>query len=136
MSDALKYALRECIEILGNEVIYDMKTRQGIDLSQNPVDASELTLECLRYMYRFLFMLFIEARPELGYAPMKSQTYVQGYSLEGLRDVCDRVKEESEVVSEGYYIDDTISKLFRMIYEGYPGDLDAYKKGTGTGFAS
>lgn len=128
VSDALKYALRECIEILGNEVIYDMKTRQGIDLSQNPVDASELTLECLRYMYRFLFMLFIEARPELGYAPMKSQTYVQGYSLEGLRDVCDRVKEESEVVSEGYYIDDTISKLFRMIYEGYPGDLDAYKK--------
>lgn len=128
VSDALKYALRECIEILGNEVIYDMKTRQGIDLSQNPVDASELTLECLRYMYRFLFMLFIEARPELGYAPMKSQTYVQGYSLEGLRDVCDRVKEESEVVSEGYYIDDTISKLFRMIYDGYPGDLDAYKK--------
>ena len=128
VSDALKYALRECIEILGNEVIYDMKTRQGIDFSQNPVDASELTLECLRYMYRFLFMLFIEARPELGYAPMKSQTYVQGYSLEGLRDVCDRVKEESEVVSEGYYIDDTISELFRMIYEGYPGDLDAYKK--------
>ena len=78
VSDALKYALRECIEILGNEVIYDMKTRQGIDLSETPVDASELTLECLRYMYRFLFMLFIEARPELGYAPMKSQAYVQG----------------------------------------------------------
>lgn len=128
VSDALKYALRECIEILGNEVIYDMKTRQGIDLVESPVDASELTLECLRYMYRFLFMLFIEARPELGYAPMKSQTYVQGYSLEGLRDVCDRVKEESEVVSEGYYIDDTISELFRMIYEGYPGDLEVYKK--------
>lgn len=128
VSDALKFALRECIEILGNEVLYDMKTRQGIDFSRNPVDASELTLECLRYMYRFLFMLFIEARPELGYAPMKSQTYVQGYSLEGLRDVCDRVKEESEVVAEGYYIDDTISKLFRMIYEGYPGDLNTYKK--------
>jgi hypothetical protein len=27
VSDALKYALRECIEILGNEVIYDMKTK-------------------------------------------------------------------------------------------------------------
>lgn len=128
VSDALKYALRECIEILGNEVIYDMRTRQGIDLNTNPVDASELTIECLRYMYRFLFMLFIEARPELGYAPMKSQTYVQGYSLEGLRDICDRLNEESETVSEGYYLDDTISELFRMIYEGYPGDLDAYKK--------
>ena len=128
VSDALKYALRECIEILGNEVIYDMKTRQGIDFSQNPVDASELTLECLRYMYRFLFMLFIEARPELGYAPMKYQTYVQGYSLEGLRDVCDRIKEESEVVSEGYYIDDTLKELFHMTYYGYPEELEDYKK--------
>lgn len=131
VSDALKFALRECIEILGNEVIYDMSTRQGINLDENPVDAGELTLECLRYMYRFLFMLFIEARPELGYAPMKTQAYVQGYSLEGIRDVCDRVDaltKESEQVSEGYYIDDTISELFRMIYEGYPGDLDAYKK--------
>lgn len=128
VSEALKYALRECIEILGNEVIYDMKIRQQIDLTEHPVDASELTLECLRYMYRFLFMLFIEARPELGYAPMKSQVYVQGYSLEGLRDVCARVKDASEVVSEGYYICDTISDLFDMIYNGYPGDLDAYKK--------
>lgn len=128
VSDALKYALRESIEILGNEVIYDMKTRQKINMEENPVDASELTLECLRYMYRFLFMLFIEARPELGYAPMKSQTYVQGYSLEGLRDVCDQVKEDSEVLSEGYYIDDTLKKLFHMTYFGYPENLEEYKK--------
>lgn len=128
VSEALKYALRESIEILGNEVIYDMSTRQGINLDKNPVNASELTLECLRYMYRFLFMLFIEARPELGYAPMKSQTYVQGYSLEGLRDVCARVKETSEIVSGGYYICDTITELFNMIYKGYPENLDDYKK--------
>ena len=128
VSDALKYALRESIEILGNEVIFDMKTRQGINLEENPVDASELTLECLRYMYRFLFMLFIEARPELGYAPMRSQTYVKGYSLEGLRDVCDQVKEDSEVLSEGYYIDDTLKKLFHMTYFGYPENLEKYKK--------
>ncbi|RKM63463.1 class I SAM-dependent DNA methyltransferase [Butyrivibrio sp. XB500-5] len=128
VSDALKYALRESIEILGNEVIYDMKTRQGINLDENPVDAAELTLECLRYMYRFLFMLFIEARPELGYAPMKSQTYVQGYSLEGLRDVCDMVKEDCEALSEGYYIDDTLKKLFHMTYYGYPENLEDYKK--------
>lgn len=128
VSDALKFALRETIEILGNEVIYDMKTRQRINIEENPVDAEELTLECLRYMYRFLFMLFIEARPELGYAPMKSQTYVQGYSLEGLRDVCDQVKEDSEALSEGYYIDDTLKKLFHMTYFGYPEDLEEYKK--------
>lgn len=128
VSDALKFALRESIELLGNEVIYDMKNRQGIDIEANPIDASELTIQCLRYMYRVLFMLFIEARPELGYAPMKSQVYVQGYSLEGLRDICEKVREESEVVSEGYYLDNTISELFRLVYEGYPGDIDAYKK--------
>ena len=32
--------------------------------------AEELTVECLRFMYRILFILFIEARPELGYAPI------------------------------------------------------------------
>lgn len=128
VSDALKYSLRECIELLGNEVIYDMKNRQGIDFSLNPIDANELTLQCLRYMYRVLFMLFIEARPELGYAPMKSQTYVQGYSLEGLRDICEQVRAESESVSEGYYLDDTISELFRLVYEGYPKDINSYKQ--------
>lgn len=128
VSDSLKYALRECIELLGNEVIYDRKARPEFYAKEEPVDAAKLTIECLRYMYRILFMLFIEARPELGYAPMKSQTYVQGYSLEGLRDICEIVRSDSEEVSEGYYIDETISKLSELIYEGYPGDEDTYKK--------
>ena len=28
--------------------------------------------------------------------------------------MCDQVKEDSEVLSEGYYIDDTLKKLFHM----------------------
>lgn len=59
VSQDLKYALRESIELLGNEVLYDMKTRLGRDLDAEPVDAGQLTLECLRYMYRMLFVLFI-----------------------------------------------------------------------------
>lgn len=128
VSDSLKYALRECIELLGNEVLYDRQKRAELFRNEEPVDAAELTIECLRYMYRVLFMLFIEARPELGYAPMKTQAYVQGYSLEGLRDICETVRDESEEVSEGYYIDETMSKLFKLIYEGYPGDEESYKK--------
>lgn len=50
VSQDLKYALRESIELLGNEVLYDMKTRLGRDLDAEPVDAGQLTLECLRYM--------------------------------------------------------------------------------------
>lgn len=128
VSDSLKYALRECIELLGNEVLYDMRTRQQVNFDEKPVDAGELTIECLRYMYRILFMLFIEAREELGFAPMKSDVYQKGYSLEGVRDVCESVREVSAEAEDGYYIDETISSLFELIYTGYPEDPVAYKE--------
>ena len=120
VSQDLKYALRESIELLGNEVLYNMAHRQGIDLEEDPVDAGELTIQCLRYMYRLLFMFFIEARSELGYAPMKSQTYMKGYSLESLRDIAENIREEISEVEEGYYLHETLNKLFDLIYNGYP----------------
>ena len=120
VSQDLKYALRESIELLGNEVLYDMKTRQGIDLNTYPVDAGQLTIECLRYMYRMLFVLFIEARPELGYAPIKAQSYLTGYSLESLRDIADNVRDDVDEVGEGYYLHETLAKLYELIYTGYP----------------
>lgn len=120
VSQDLKFALRESIELLGNEILYDLSHRQGRDLEASPVDAGELTIQCMRYMYRMLFMLFIEARPELGYAPMKAQAYVQGYSLESLRDVADSVREETSAVGDGYFLHETLSKLYGLIYEGYP----------------
>lgn len=128
VSQDLKYALRESIELLGNEVLYDMKHRLGRDMDEQPVDSSQLTIECLRYMYRMLFMLFIEARPELGYAPMKSQPYVQGYSLESLRDIAEKIREETSEVGEGFYLHETISKLFELIYNGYPEDEATLKE--------
>lgn len=120
VSQDLKYALRESIELLGNEVLYDLANRQGRDLNKNPVDAGKLTLECLRYMYRMLFVLFIEARPELGYAPIKAQSYLSGYSLESLRNIADKVRDSVEEIGEGYYLHETLSKLYDLIYTGYP----------------
>ena len=120
VSQDLKYALRESIELLGNEVLYDMAHRLGRDLEKDPVDAGQLTLECLRYMYRMLFVLFIEARPELGYAPMKAQPYLTGYSLESLRDIADGVRCDVDEVGNGYYLHETLSKLYDLIYDGYP----------------
>lgn len=130
VSQDLKYALRESIELLGNEVLYDMKTRFGRDLEADPVDAGQLTLECLRYMYRMLFVLFIEARPELGYAPIKAQSYYSGYSLESLRDIADNVRDDVEEVSDGYYLHETLSKLYDLIYDGYPKTEEELKKAT------
>lgn len=128
VSQDLKYALRESVELLGNEVLYDRKNRLGIDLEAEPVNAEELSIQCLRYMYRMLFMFFIEARPELGYAPIKSGTYAKGYSLESLRDITDKAREEISEIGEGYYIHETLSKLFDLIYNGYPGTEEELKE--------
>lgn len=120
VSQDLKYALRESIELLGNEVLYDMSHRLGRNLDTNPVDAGQLTLQCLRYMYRMLFVLFIESRPELGYAPMKAQSYQSAYSLESLRDIADNIRDDVDEVGSGYYLHETLSKLYELIYNGYP----------------
>lgn len=132
VSQDLKYAFRESIELLGNEVLYDMKTRLGRDLDADPVDAGQLTLECLRYMYRMLFVLFIESRPELGYAPIKAQSYYSGYSLESLRDIADNSRDDVDEVGSGYYLHETLAKLYELIYAGYPKTEEELKKATGS----
>ena len=119
VSRDLKYALRQCIEILGNEVVRDMKERQKVQV-YNRALAEELTLQCLRYMYRILFMLFIEAKSELGYAPMKAQTYESGYSFESLREICEQAEGDGEIDEDGDFLKTSLDKLFSLIYNGYP----------------
>lgn len=129
VSEDLKYALRESIELLGNEVLYDLRVNKGRDLDADPVDAGDLTLQCLRYMYRMLFVLFMEARTDLGYAPMKNEVYVRGYSIERLRQIAEHISvQPDESVLEGTYIGDSLSKLFDMIYDGYPGSDEEQEK--------
>ena len=97
-----------------------MEHRLGRNLETDPVDAGQLTLECLRYMYRMLFVLFIEARQELGYAPMKAQPYLSGYSLESLRDIADSIRGDVAEVENGCFLHETLSMLYNLIYNGYP----------------
>lgn len=119
VSADLKYALRECIELLGNEVIRDMKERQHVGVFGKDL-ADDLTLQCLRYMYRILFMLFIESKPELGYAPMKAAAYEQGYSFDSLRDIVENARGDTELELDGTYLKDSLDMLFHLIYNGYP----------------
>lgn len=119
VSEDLKYALRESIELLGNDAIRDMRDRQRVGVFNKDL-APQLTIECLRYMYRILFLLYIEARPELGYAPMKSNEYLKGYSIESLRDVADSAKLDSDEAKNGTYIDKTLKQLFKLTYDGFP----------------
>lgn len=118
VSGALKYALRECVEMLGNEVLYDWVHNKGRAVEE--MDAGELTTECLRYMYRILFLLFMEARPELGFAPMKSDSYLKGYSFEALRDLVADLGEDVDSAGETDYINQSLNRLFDLVYDGYP----------------
>jgi wobble nucleotide-excising tRNase len=96
VSEDLKYALREAIELLGNEAAEQLIERKDIAYTgKTALDPDQLSRECLRYMYRMLFLFYIEARPDLAYVPIQSEAYRKGYSLEALRDL-EMVKLTSE----------------------------------------
>ena len=123
VSEDLKYALRECIELLGDEASSQLEARaqahkKSIYTGRDALDPGQLSLQCLRYMYRLLFLFYIEARPELGYAPVGSATYLKGYSLEHLREL-ELVPLTSEAERNGRYFNDTLTTLFRLIHSGY-----------------
>ena len=138
VSEDLKYALRESIELIGNEAIRYLREVLKDKVYDRPDDAlaGQLGRECLRYMYRLLFLFYIEARPDLGYAPMDSETYLKGYSLEHLRDL-ELVRLTSEESLGGYYLHHAVQTLFRLIRDGFDGsqrggaaDLLAAEPGT------
>ena len=124
VSEDLKYALRESIELLGNEAARQLveqarEDQKGIFTGARALDPGDLSLECLRYMYRLLFLFYIEARPELGYAPVDSEVYLRGYSLESLRDL-ELVPLTTQAERDGHYLHDSIQMVFRLVAEGTP----------------
>ncbi|GGO65376.1 Eco57I restriction-modification methylase domain-containing protein [Bowmanella pacifica] len=124
VSEDLKYALRESIELLGNEATkYLIAQGKASFTGNSAIKPEELSRECLRYMYRLLFLFYIEARPELEYAPLNSMTYLKGYSLETLRDL-ELVPLYSEADKQGRYIHDSLNLLFKLIHKGYKSKAD------------
>ena len=125
VSTDLKYALRKCIELIANEAIWYKRTvakekvyeRNGTDL------ADQLSRESLRYMYRLLFLFYIEARPELGYAPIDAEAYLKGYSVEHLRELEQTPLTTSEA-QDGYYFHESLKQLFGLIWQGFPRRAD------------
>jgi len=117
VSEDLKYSAREAVELLGNEALHYIRNVRKDKIYGRDM-ADQLTRECLRYLYRLLFLLYIEARPELGYAPMNSEEYRTGYSLEDLRDL--ELQPLTEEPSQnGFFINDSLRMLFRLIFEGF-----------------
>jgi hypothetical protein len=123
VSEDLKHALREAIELLGNEAANQLRqqasdSKKGFFSGKDQLDPADLSLECLRMVYRLLFMFYIEARPELGYVPIaKSEVYLKGYSLESLRDL-ELKKLNTTAAHDGVYFDKTLRRLFKLVAQG------------------
>lgn len=123
VSEDLKYALREAIELLGNEAARQLDeqasgSKKSVYSGQYKLDPADLSLECLRLVYRLLFMFYIEARPELGYVPIaKSEVYLKGYSLESLRDL-ELQPLTTLLAREGGFFDASLRRLFKLVAEG------------------
>ena len=116
VSTDLKYALREAVELLGNEVLRSSPVEEWREEGVDP--AARLGLECLRYLYRLLFLFYIEARPELGYIPVRSTAYRKGYSLERLRDMeLARLTEAGSL--QRCHLQQSLKELFKLVREGF-----------------
>jgi len=131
VSGDLRDAVRESIEIIGNDVL---NRRREQNLPIDGVDGNELAHQSLRYLYRILFLLFAEASPELAILPTGAPEYVEGYGLDRLRDqilnppVTDKARR-------GTHLYDSLQLLFTQVNDGHDpletagADQDAQNEG-------
>ncbi|MFF3290677.1 Eco57I restriction-modification methylase domain-containing protein [Streptomyces sp. NPDC003023] len=132
VTDDLRHGLRESVQLIAGEVLELARTReQGAvhpedfpewlpDTLRKPDDLPKrLTDEALRYLYRIVFLLYAEARPDLDVLPMKSQEYAAGYSVARLRELC--VQEKLPSTShKGHHFHESLALLFDKVFHGHP----------------
>jgi hypothetical protein len=126
VSEDLKLAVVASIEDIANEAVHYIRTVRKEALFNQPNEKleREITRDCLRYIYRLLSCFYLEARPELGYLPVKSEEYLKGYSIETLRDL-EMIDLATDEMRDGYFFHHSIQTLFRLIYDGRQLSADA-----------
>ena len=124
VTTSLKRTVRDAIELLGQEVleVTDGK-HQGVW-----IDGPDLSRECLRYMYRLLFLFYAEANPRLNLLDLRNPIYATGYSLETLRDL-ESVPLRTTADREGTFLWESLQRTLSLLYAGL--DLADEEKGTG-----
>lgn len=121
VSSDLRDGLRLSVELIANEVL-DRLRAGGVrpeDVKELPELSKQLTRESLRYLYRILFLLYAEARPELGILPSDYPEYHQGYGLGRLGELVAERDLVGEKAREGFYLYESLDLLFRKVQEGY-----------------
>ncbi len=124
VTTSLKRTVRDAIELLGQEVLDATGgMHKGVW-----IDGPELSRECLRYMYRLLFLFYAEANPRLNLLDLKNPIYATGYSLETLRDL-ESVPLRTTVDRDGTFLWESLQQTLNLLYTGL--DLADAEKGTG-----
>ena len=133
VTTSLKRTVRDAIELLGQEVIAVTGGKYPSnfpDLGRRGVwiDGPELSRECLRYMYRLLFLFYAEANPRLNLLEMRNPIYATGYSLEALREL-ESVPLRTTSDREGTFLWESLQRTLDLLYTGL--DLADEERGTG-----
>ncbi|MEU9070968.1 hypothetical protein AB0D60_29220 [Streptomyces sp. NPDC048306] len=123
VSGELREGLQRSVEIIANEVLARLKQAgiepRRIEDPKLPF-AKELTRESLRYLYRILFLLYAEARPELGILPADDGTYEAGYSVARLRELVERDEQlVEEEARNGHHLFASLDVLFNKVNRGH-----------------
>jgi hypothetical protein len=120
VSSELREGLRESVQIIANEVLARLREHdlQPGDVMESGELAKELGRESLRYLYRILFLLYAEARPELGILPADDEDYIAGYSMQRLGEIASHrlIGEEARI---GFHLYESLALLFRMVNDGH-----------------
>ena len=137
----LKEGVILAVESLANEALYYMKHIAHRPFGKKHIEAdgtvvydetdddfeAEVKDDCLTIVYRLLFILFAESRPELEILPTGDEVYKRGYSFEALRDL-EQVRLISDEARNGYFFDDSIKHLFAVLSKGFHKDDEAHNK--------
>lgn len=127
VSKDLREGVRSSIEIIANEVVRRRAARGLEPLPQER--AQDLALQCLRYIYRVIFLLYAEASPELGVLPVGAPEYDAGYGLNRLRELAlTELHEESS--QAGTHIYQSLGRLFHLVDEGRNAHVSAQEEGS------
>ncbi|MGW7356338.1 class I SAM-dependent DNA methyltransferase [Streptomyces sp. NPDC054802] len=121
VSSELRDGLRESVELIANEVLERIRSHgvRAEEVRDLPELGRQLTRESLRYLYRILFLLYAEARPELGILPSDYPEYHQGYGLGRLGELVAERDLVGEKAREGFYLYESLDLLFRKVQDGY-----------------
>ncbi|AKK12014.1 hypothetical protein CUTER_10235 [Corynebacterium uterequi] len=115
VSEDLRHAIKESIEIIGNDVL---RRHEQQDVGIDAIAGDELAKQALRYLYRILFLLFAEASPELNILPTGVPEYDEGYGLANLREKI-LTEPPTDRAASGTYLYDSLQLLFELINTGH-----------------